>query len=181
MVCSILQLSQDVSGCLRKSGNCEDNQSTRAPEHASSQEGEPDHAGNFRLHRRILVPIAFAEVALSIRIHRSDSFRALRVHGSSMLKPCQNMIQPSKSSKSSTFYTSKLHKTTRSLLDPSHPLRIISAQDTGDVLLFKSQGTFPQLIRAASRAAAMNGRYDHVGSVPSGAGLFSPGSDQRNF
>ena len=73
-------------------------------------------------------------------------------------------------------------KTTVSLLDPSHPLPgIISAQDTGDVLLFKSQGTFPQLIRAASRAAAMNGRYDHVGSVPSGAGLFSPGSDQRNF
>lgn len=37
--------------------------------------------------------------------------------------------------------------------------------DTGDVLLFKSQGTFPQLIRAASRAAAMNGRYDHVGLI----------------
>ena len=47
---------------------------------------------------------------LSIRIHRSDSFRALQVHGSSMLKPCRNMIQPSKSSRSSKYIqiTSKL-------------------------------------------------------------------------
>lgn len=38
-----------------------------------------------------------------------------------------------------------------------------SSKDSGDILLFKSQGTFPRLIRAASRAALLGGRYDHVG------------------
>ncbi|CAK9017449.1 unnamed protein product [Durusdinium trenchii] len=37
--------------------------------------------------------------------------------------------------------------------------------DSGDILLFKSQGTFPRLIRAASRAALLGGRYDHVGLI----------------
>eukprot|EP00438_Fugacium_kawagutii_P021597 Skav212181 [mRNA] locus=scaffold754:445409:452044:+ [translate_table: standard] len=44
---------------------------------------------------------------------------------------------------------------------------LVHMEDSGDVLLFKSEGTFPQLIRAASKAAAMNGRYDHVGKKDS--------------
>ncbi|CAJ1424189.1 unnamed protein product [Effrenium voratum] len=37
--------------------------------------------------------------------------------------------------------------------------------DTGDILLFKSSGAFPRLIRAASQGASMAGRYDHVGLI----------------
>lgn len=40
---------------------------------------------------------------------------------------------------------------------------VADGEESGDILLFKSEGAFPRLIRAASRAAAMNGRYDHVG------------------
>lgn len=92
-----------VFRCLRKLGSCsEDIQSTRHLRKVSRI--TPETFDYIAASWFQYVPIAFAKVALSIRIHRSDSFRALRVHGSSMLKPCRNMIQPSKSSRSSNLH-----------------------------------------------------------------------------
>ena len=108
-----------VFRCLRKFGSSSDIQSTRHLRKVSRI--TPETFDYIAASWFQYVPIAFAEVALSIRIHRSDSDWGL---ASSWFKHAQTMPEHDSTIQVIQIYPDHPNyiKTTVSLLHPSHPL-----------------------------------------------------------